>query len=559
MRAAIYARYSSDEQTGGESIDYQLERGREFVMKRGWSLDEGSIFIDEARSGTSTFRREKFNHMVALAKQSPPQFDVVVVWSTSRFGRNMDECAVNKAFLRKQGVEVHFVSQPLPEGHVGKLIEKIFEWTDELQSIQIGEYAFQGQKQVTQKGFHGGGKAPHGYKRVKVLDPAGKTDKDGKVVEYVTFGVVEEEAQVVRRIFSLYAAANSYRTIAVTLNEEGVPSPGGRTWDPSAVRTILLNENYTGARVWNQTRRNKKVQRGTKTPKSRDEWVITKDAHPAIIDEDLWDAVQHRRGKIRVHIEQGGGRRAAHSPHMLTGLLKCDECGANFTMSGRNRNGKMEGRYRCSHNRNRGKSVCGNSRAVNQNKIETAVLKLVGDSLLREDMIRGIMEEDAALTQTELREPEVEDLTPRIREIEKEIRNLTSAIKVGGPIEQLVDELKVCQGRKASLEEKQRETARSSTSDVVDVDWGTVAEAVKDLHRLFEVAEPAEKKELLSIFIKKIRIPRTGSALLEPNPEGLLQSTKLPCSSVVPYNGDPEGSRKESTASGSKARVDLQA
>ena len=141
MRAAIYARYSSDEQTGGESIDYQLEQCREYIDNQGWSSDAGNIFIDEAKSGTSTFRREKFNQMVALAKQSPPQFDAVVVWSTSRFGRNMDECAVNKAFLRKQGVQVHFVSQPLPEGHVGKLIEKIFEWTDELQSIQIGEYA----------------------------------------------------------------------------------------------------------------------------------------------------------------------------------------------------------------------------------------------------------------------------------------------------------------------------------------------------------------------------------------------------------------------------------
>jgi hypothetical protein len=226
---------------------------------------------------------------------------------------------------------------------------------------------------------------------------------------------------------------------------------------------------------------------------------------------------------------------------MLTGLLKCDECGANFTMSGRNRNGKMEGRYRCSYNRNRGKSVCGNSRAVNQNKIETAVLKLVGGSLLSEDTIRGIMEEDATLAETELLEPEVGDLTPQIREIEKEIRNLTSAIKVGGPIEQLVDELKACQGRKASLEEKQK--ARNRPGDAVDIDWGIVTEAVKDLQRLFEVAEPEEKKELLSIFIRKIRIPRTGSALLEPNPEGLLQATKLPHNSVVPLNGDPEGSR----------------
>ena len=122
-RAAVYCRYSSDEQTGGESIEYQLERCREYVVEQGWSLDQAHVFIDMARSGTTSYRREAFNHMVALTKQDKCPFDAVVVWSTSRFGRNMDECAVNKAFLRKQGVEVHFVSQPLPEGHVGKLIE----------------------------------------------------------------------------------------------------------------------------------------------------------------------------------------------------------------------------------------------------------------------------------------------------------------------------------------------------------------------------------------------------------------------------------------------------
>ena len=67
MRAAIYARYSSDEQTGGESIDYQLEQCREYITNQGWSLDDANIFVDEARSGTSTFRREAFNQMVGFA------------------------------------------------------------------------------------------------------------------------------------------------------------------------------------------------------------------------------------------------------------------------------------------------------------------------------------------------------------------------------------------------------------------------------------------------------------------------------------------------------------
>jgi DNA invertase Pin-like site-specific DNA recombinase len=48
--AAVYGRYSSEEQTGGESIEYQLERCREYVVKKGWSLDESNVFVDRARA-----------------------------------------------------------------------------------------------------------------------------------------------------------------------------------------------------------------------------------------------------------------------------------------------------------------------------------------------------------------------------------------------------------------------------------------------------------------------------------------------------------------------------
>jgi len=130
-RAAVYARYSSEEQTGGESIEYQLERCREYIAKQGWSVAEINVFVDRAKSGTSTYRREEFNRMVALAKAKDRPFDVVVAWSTSRFGRNQDEAIFNRIGLKHQGVDVKFVSQPVPDGHIGTLIERIYEWKDE--------------------------------------------------------------------------------------------------------------------------------------------------------------------------------------------------------------------------------------------------------------------------------------------------------------------------------------------------------------------------------------------------------------------------------------------
>ena len=51
-RAAVYARYSSDEQTGGESIEYQLDRCREHVVEQGW-FTRGCLAIEVARKQSS--------------------------------------------------------------------------------------------------------------------------------------------------------------------------------------------------------------------------------------------------------------------------------------------------------------------------------------------------------------------------------------------------------------------------------------------------------------------------------------------------------------------------
>ncbi len=476
--------------------------------------------------------------MVGIAKDRERPFDVVIAWSTSRFGRDQDEAIFNKIGLRRQGVDVRFVSQPVPEGHIGTLIERIYEWKDEFDSIQIGEYAFQGQKQVTKKGFHGGGKAPYGYRRVKVPDPEGKTDKDGQVVEYTTFEVVPEEAEIVQHIFREYAEGLGYKKITHNLNADRVISPRDGTWDISGVRTIILNENYLGNRVWNQTRRNKKLQRGTKVPKPHEEWVIAEGAHPAIIEAGLWEAVQAQRGQISFHIDSGKtNHKGARSKFLLSGLLKCEECGANFTITTTKKNGKARKFYRCSYHSNRGKAVCGNGRTVNKDKLEGAVLDLLSEKLLNVDTIEAILEElRAQLKETGLANSgRAKEVDRQIRQVDREMKNLTAAIKAGGPIEDFVKEYKACEARKTELKAETKELKGAEKAQVGNMGRRKIKAAIRDLKETLNYATPEEQKVLLQEHIRQIKIPRTGAALLEANPEGLLDS--LGCVSMVTPRG----------------------
>lgn len=81
MIAAIYARKSTDD--SGKSDDArsttrQIDRAREFAAKRGWTVDDRFIFVDEAVSGAEWTNRHDFNRLLA-ALAPKPEFGVLVV------------------------------------------------------------------------------------------------------------------------------------------------------------------------------------------------------------------------------------------------------------------------------------------------------------------------------------------------------------------------------------------------------------------------------------------------------------------------------------------------
>lgn len=219
-RCAIYARYSSHEQDGSSTIESQVRECRAFARQHGLLVVEDALFVDRAKEGTTSEQRNQFQTMLAVAQRVPKPFDTILVWKFSRFARNREDSAIHKSLLRRHGIEVISVSEPVDrDSAMGVLIEGIIEIQDQFYSARLAEVK-RGQRETTLEGYSTGGRAPFGYRRVEVPDPRGRMDRTGRPIMRVTLEIEPTAAATVRRIFENYAAGMGYTRIAKRLNRK---------------------------------------------------------------------------------------------------------------------------------------------------------------------------------------------------------------------------------------------------------------------------------------------------------------------------------------------------
>ena len=187
---------------------------------------------------------------------------------------------------------------------------------DSIYLKELGKKTHRGLEGQILRGNHAGGRC-YGYRI--------ETSEEG-----VRLVVNEAEARIVLRIFEMSASGLSLKSIARTLNVEGVASPqrsngsGPATWCPTAIRAMLRNELHVGKRVWNRRRwikrpgTNKRVYR----ERPRDEWKVVDQPELRIITAGLWQGVLERQQLLAdVYGRAGAGiHKASSSSYLLTGF-----------------------------------------------------------------------------------------------------------------------------------------------------------------------------------------------------------------------------------------------
>lgn len=351
---AAYIRVS-DERQDEYSPDSQLKKIREYAAKIGYVIPDEYVYYDDGISGKSTKNRDHFNEMIAAAKDKDRQFDAIFVWKFSRFARNQEESMVYKNLLRKKGVSVVSVSEQIPEGHFGSLIERIIEWTDEYYVVNLGVEVTRGMAEKFSRG-EPGVPPPFGYRMQNKC--------------YVPY---DEEADIVREIFQRTADGEGQRAIAASLAARGIRTKRGNPPENRWVEYILRNPCYIG-----KLRRSKDWKKLSQSRKFDEEYVVVTDGHhEPIISIELWEKVQDILDKQKKMYSKNA-KRQQPIQYMLKGLARCSCCGGTLAMSAA-LSGKAKTRtMQCC---NYSKGSCSVSHSVTVPKIESALIAGLKEAL----------------------------------------------------------------------------------------------------------------------------------------------------------------------------------
>lgn len=304
--ACAYVRVSDDRQDE-YSPDSQLKLIREYAKKNGYYVPDEFVFYDDGISAKSSIKRVEFNKMISIAKQTPPPFEKIFVWKFSRFARNQEESIVFKSLLKKNGVDVVSISEPLIDGVFGSLVERIIEWMDEYYLIRLSGEVKRG---MTEKASRGEAMCAAAF---------GYTLKDKTYIP-------NDESPYIKKIFEDYANGKKQRQIARELGLLGIRTKRGNPPDNRFIDYILHNPVYIGKIRWSTD-----GKAASKRDYDNENIMIVQGSHQPLIDLKLWDKVQNMLAENKKKYGKYQ-RREQTVDFMLKGLLRCDNCGATLVM-----------------------------------------------------------------------------------------------------------------------------------------------------------------------------------------------------------------------------------
>ena len=451
------------------------------------------VYKDVAKSAKSTKRRNEFNAMIdAITADDHPAG--LLVFSLSRFSRNIDDSAYFKAHLRRHNVVIHSLTDQIPEGLAGRIVESVQDYSNADYLVQNAKAVKRALETNVRNGFTSGGIAPRGYKREKV---AIGTRRDGSPRMVSRLAPDPELWELVKLAWKLKAEGKAISEITKATSGKVYKNAGSWT-------TFFKNKTYLGIGKCGK--------------------VEVPDHHEPAVSLEDWQKVQTIMKDRASQFRGLSHPRRQRYPSLLSGLAVCKRCGASFIHHiGRT---KYPGKqyYICGNrDRRRGIKDCDNPRVMAK-RIDGLVLDTVLMRILTPSFAEEILEKlEMRFSNTDTLQEEIKRKRYELTEKKRAINNLLDLAENFGArsaqerLKQREIERAVLETEIKSLEAQKKNSEITVTPEalalVVETWRNDVLEAKKN-------ENVAALRSLLAHFISRIEIDYHQAEIWYTFPKG---------------------------------------
>lgn len=460
-----------------QSVPQQRTEVKDFCARHGVVLTR--VFVDEAVSAGSVSGRESFHDLISMAVDPSTAPEGIFLWNFARFARDLDDANYYKALLRKRGIIVHSMTDPIPGGRYGRVVETFIDIANEEKRRQNARDVKRALRSLVKEGYTCGGTPPRGYKSKKVRIG---TKRDGSP-RIVSKWVPDPELwSLVKLAWELRAEGASYSEIR--------EATGGKLYkSKSCFSSFFDNKSYLGI------------------GKCGD--VEVPDHHEAAVDQETWDKVQQLRQGHPLYNSTGHLHhpRRVGAKYLLTGIATCIHCGSAMSMktSGNGWQG-----YVCGKKTRQGWDSCP-GRLVHKERAELKVWDTVMERILTPEYFHNLLEKiKAEYNDMEELEWELRSLRDQLSATNEAIQNLLDlaeefgAASVGNRIREHEKEKAVLRTKIHQLED------RKNIAQSVDLAPEDLQEALREWRA--EIVEAKDnggvqgQRKLLRHFVSEIKM-----------------------------------------------------
>lgn len=485
MRLGVYCRVSTDKLDQLNSLETQKIFFEEFAEKNNYTLIK--IYADEGISGTQLKKRPAFLQMMRDAEKG--MFDVVATKDVSRMARNVLDFLQSIRKLKAMGIPCMFVNTNLSTQDGEMMLTMLATVAQEESKNTSSRIKFSKRLNAEK------GKVPnlvYGYDKI--------------IGDYFNMSINEFEADVVRRIYSMYINDGyGASKIAKILNSEVIKTKRGCNWTQNGVCRILTNRLYTGI-IANGKEEIEDFLTGKRTSRPEYEWKTVERPDLAVINVETFEKAQRILAENREKFLHG---QRKDCKHLFSTLIKCSACGHYFRQTKRKiKNGIKINWVCCGRNMN-GADFCQNNTVIDEAQLLNSIIKYITSLILdKQKVIKKVIADFNKYYEPIYKNRQSE------KEINKEIANLKKKrqkyldmyeMEIIS-IEDLKDKTSGINGEIKRLEERLKAVQYSITEG--DKLRRSLSDAFKTIDDILNAAEITN--ELLKRVIDRIEVAENG-------------------------------------------------